>query len=159
MISTRSTLELEGCRSPVKPLLFFRSIVSPAGRPACCNRAVVGDEDPRSKPAAAIDTEDGAVVAEILTWGNMECNDASAAGWGSSEIVFFRPLFVVPGTLGPVEDEVNLTISVSDGRRISVEPADKAGLGEAVIDGVEESRPPPFLSFFDEVLSFRRLEP
>lgn len=36
---------------------------------------------------------------------------------GSSEIVFFRPLLVVPGTLGPVAEDVYLMISVSDGRR------------------------------------------
>ena len=42
---------------------------------------------------------------------------AVAAGDGSSEMVFLRPRLVVPGTFGPVDDDVYLMISVSDGRR------------------------------------------
>lgn len=38
-------------------------------------------------------------------------------GFGSSEIVFLRPRFVVPGILGPTMDEVYLMISVSGGKR------------------------------------------
>jgi hypothetical protein len=36
---------------------------------------------------------------------------------GSREMVFFLPLLVVPGILGPTMDEVYLMISVSGGRR------------------------------------------
>lgn len=36
---------------------------------------------------------------------------------GSREMVFLRPRFVVPGTLGPTMDEVYLMISVSGGSR------------------------------------------
>lgn len=36
---------------------------------------------------------------------------------GSNEMVFFRPRLVVPGTLGPIIDEVYLIISVSGGSR------------------------------------------
>lgn len=36
---------------------------------------------------------------------------------GSREIVFLRPLLVVPGILGPTMDDVYLIISVSGGRR------------------------------------------
>lgn len=36
---------------------------------------------------------------------------------GSKEIVFLRPLLVVPGTFGPMIDEVYLMISVSGGSR------------------------------------------
>ena len=42
---------------------------------------------------------------------------SAVRGEGSREIVFLRPLLVVPGTLGPVEDEVYLMISVSIGKR------------------------------------------
>lgn len=36
---------------------------------------------------------------------------------GSREMVFLRPRFVVPGTLGPTMDDVYLMISVSGGSR------------------------------------------
>jgi hypothetical protein len=36
---------------------------------------------------------------------------------GSREMVFLRPLLVVPGILGPTMDDVYLIISVSGGRR------------------------------------------
>ncbi len=36
---------------------------------------------------------------------------------GSKEMVFLRPRLVVPGTFGPVDDDVYLINSVSDGRR------------------------------------------
>ncbi len=36
---------------------------------------------------------------------------------GSSEMVFLRPRLDVPGTLGPVDEDVYLMISVSEGRR------------------------------------------
>lgn len=39
------------------------------------------------------------------------------SGFGSNEIVFFRPRFVVPGIFGPTIDDVYLMISVSGGNR------------------------------------------
>lgn len=44
------------------------------------------------------------------------CNVANK-GFGSNEIVFFRPRFVVPGIFGPTIDDVYLIISVSGGKR------------------------------------------
>lgn len=41
----------------------------------------------------------------------------ASSGFGSNEIVFFRPRLVVPGILGPTIDEVYLMISVSGGKR------------------------------------------
>lgn len=38
-------------------------------------------------------------------------------GFGSNEMVFLRPRFVVPGIFGPTIDDVYLMISVSGGRR------------------------------------------
>lgn len=50
---------------------------------------------------------------------------------GSKDIVFFRPRFVVPGTLGPVAEDVYLIISVSDGSR---KDSAMEGLKRDVID-------------------------
>ena len=101
VISTRSTMSplredfLPPLLPPLPPLaVFFRSMVSPGGMAGC----TAGEEEP---PAAA------AVAAST----------AATAGDGSSEMVFLRPRFVVPGTLGPVEDDVYLMISVSEGSR------------------------------------------
>lgn len=41
----------------------------------------------------------------------------ASSGFGSNEIVFFRPRLVVPGIFGPTIDEVYLMISVSGGKR------------------------------------------
>ena len=79
---------------PLPPLaVFFRSMVSPGGNAV---------EEAAPPPAAA-----AAVAAST----------AATAGDGSSEMVFLRPRFVVPGTLGPVDDDVYLMISVSEGSR------------------------------------------
>lgn len=46
-----------------------------------------------------------------------ECVGITLTEGGSSEIVFFLPRFVVPGTFGPIIDEVYFIISVSGGNR------------------------------------------
>lgn len=44
-----------------------------------------------------------------------ECDGWTLTSGGSRDIVFLRPRFVVPGTLGPTIDDVYLIISVSGG--------------------------------------------
>lgn len=44
------------------------------------------------------------------------CNVANS-GFGSNDMVFLRPRFVVPGIFGPTIDDVYLMISVSGGKR------------------------------------------
>lgn len=46
-----------------------------------------------------------------------ECVGITLTEGGSSEIVFFLPRFVVPGTFGPIMEEVYFIISVSGGNR------------------------------------------
>lgn len=45
----------------------------------------------------------------------LECVGCTLTKGGSNEIVFLRPLFVVPGILGPTIEDVYLIISVSGG--------------------------------------------
>ena len=117
VISTRSTMSplREDFRPPLLPPLpplavFFRSMVSPGGMAGCTE---VEEEAPPDAAAAST---------------------AATAGDGSSEMVFLRPRLVVPGTLGPVDDDVYLMISVSEGsrRESAVEGLDcAAGFPEA----------------------------
>lgn len=46
-----------------------------------------------------------------------ECVGVTLTEGGSSEMVFFRPRFVLPGTFGPTIEDVYFMISVSGGRR------------------------------------------
>lgn len=45
----------------------------------------------------------------------LECDGCKLTDGGSKDMVFLRPLLVVPGTLGPTIDDVYFIISVSGG--------------------------------------------
>lgn len=59
----------------------------------------------------------GRLVVRSINMPVLEWDGCTLTNGGSSDMVFFRPLFVVPGILGPTIDEVYLIISVSGGKR------------------------------------------
>ena len=151
----------EGMCPPSESMDFlpglFRSMVRPAGmvggeassealpllpdppsaeaRPpcCCCCAAAAPNRAPRA-PRLLADSVEAVAAAEDEGMGMgiaVGWERGAGTGVGSREIVFLRPRLVVPGTFGPVDDEVYLMISVSDGRRresSTLEEEDAAGV-------------------------------